>query len=114
MTDSESQYDFEFETRLHVPGGQDPIPLANGTFRFEKASHRIDTGVLFPVVLPRQPERGIMEVECRIRKVGDSEWISQSFPILVEVKHITAETPQAPPPPDVQDQRGPQAPPGTQ
>jgi len=108
-TDSESQYDFEFETRIHIPGGKDPIPMTNGMFRFDKVSHRIETAVLFPLDLPGKPEQGIMDIECRIRKVGDSEWISQSFPILVEVKNIASETPQALPS-ERQDQDGRQDP----
>ena len=72
-TDSESQYDFEFETRIHIPGGKDPIPMTNGMFRFDKVSHRIDTAVLFPLVLPGKPEKGMGLGETPVKRRVTSE-----------------------------------------
>jgi hypothetical protein len=71
---------FEFEIRVCLPTRGDWVSATSGTFSFSKKLHRFCV-TLF--LLPFQGT-GTMWVECRVRRTGTKEWVSQCYPILVE------------------------------
>jgi hypothetical protein len=83
--------EFEYELRAIVPAAQ-PVPglvagqaivgLAAGTFRFETPIHRFTAPFEQPVPVGLS---GTLWFESRIRKKGVEEWLSQAYPILVEI-----------------------------
>jgi len=51
-----------------------------GTKRF----FRVDAGLIF-TTQTRFKESGELVVECRLKKQGTEQWLSQSFPLGIEV-----------------------------
>jgi hypothetical protein len=79
----EDEYEFDF--RLVVPQGGEPIHLGGGRFKFGEPEprplHRFPA--TFETPLPFNGA-GLMRVESRIRKVGTEAWSSQDYPVIVE------------------------------
>ena len=77
--------EYEWEMALNFPPGG-PIPtfrLGAGRFKFEpnRPLHRFTVTVQGP--LPLGPP-GLLEAESKVRRVGDIDWQSQSYPIVIE------------------------------
>lgn len=83
--DSDSD-DFEFEAILHKPSDEIPFVLHRGEFRFlAGASYfRIDSGIIFTTET-KFTKSGAAVFENRIRKRGSDNWLSQQFPMEIEV-----------------------------
>jgi hypothetical protein len=81
----ESDFDgeFEFEIKGVFPGGREIslLPSSN-RFRFqrEKPRHRL-TIELPPPLFETAQESGTFLLECRIRKEGSADWLTQRYPI---------------------------------
>ncbi|OGQ82489.1 MAG: hypothetical protein A3F90_08870 [Deltaproteobacteria bacterium RIFCSPLOWO2_12_FULL_60_19] len=72
--------EFEFEVALSVPPTDREIVGGTGRFSFTKPLHRFFLDFFgLPIEGP-----GTLLVESRIRKVGDKEWLRQSYPIFLE------------------------------
>jgi hypothetical protein len=92
LLEGESPEDqYEYEMTIQPPGHNERI-VQNGVFRFEKRFFRFDMAILAnPETLPLA--NGILWIASRIRHPGH-DWISQSYPLVVEVFG------QNPPPPE--------------
>ncbi|HUT12635.1 MAG TPA: hypothetical protein VMY42_19220 [Thermoguttaceae bacterium] len=98
--DSEKEIEYEAEIRLFSPGSEEPAVLHPDNFRFgQHRFFRIDAlirpGLSGNETLKLELRDGIMRLECRIRPVGETEWLSQDYPIPVRVnrpKSSDAET----------------------
>ena len=94
MRNSEEAVDQEYDWEMSLnfpPGGQmSTLPLGAGRFRFDpnRPLHRFTVTVQGQ--LPLGPP-GLLVAESRLRKVGDTNWQSQTYPIVIE--------PFQPPPP---------------
>jgi len=87
--DAESEFDYEYRFIAYDPGqvpGQSNGKgiTAGGPFRFEKLFHRIDMMVQGAPPFS-DGGSGTSFIECIIRRVGETEWIRQSYPIYVEL-----------------------------
>jgi hypothetical protein len=91
-----SDQHFEFELVLYLPDppNQDrEIVCGNGRFAFATPVHRLTAT---PLPVPGFFGEGIMRVESRIRRAGETEWLAQQdFPIALKFGPD-----QAPGPPD--------------
>lgn len=81
--DDDPEDDYEFELAARAPGDTEENVFADGKFKFTKRNHRFNVhiGVHKPWT-----ESGMFVFISRIRKVGTTEWLSQDFPIHVDVK----------------------------
>lgn len=78
--------EFEMATRFVLPNGETQ-DLAQTPFRFgdpdpRKVLHR------FVLRFPQPPSfniPGLVLIESRIRRTGTEQWISQSYPLIIEV-----------------------------
>jgi len=79
--DTENQ-EFEYELVISLPHRQKKLSPGKGRFKFTKPLQRItvDIGGMLPII-----RSGLIKIQCRIRKVGDRKWLSQEYPIIVEV-----------------------------
>ena len=79
--------EFEEQVVFHLPGATDEVVAAEQRFRFddEMCIHRISLQMLGwpPMATP-----GLFRIECRVRPVGEEHWMSQEYPIVIEVVHI--------------------------
>jgi hypothetical protein len=73
---------FDYDVLIHRDSGIESV--ARGEFEFTKMFHRIDAGFRFTT--KTKSTSGLVDIECRIRKQGASEWLSQSFPLEIEVR----------------------------
>lgn len=80
--DDDPEDEYEFELAARAPGDADENVFGDGKFKFTKRLHRFN--VLIGVHKP-WTESGMFVFTSRIRRVGTSEWLSQEFPILVDV-----------------------------
>lgn len=71
---------FDYSIIVHSPE-KEPILRASGKFQFTKELHRfsVRTELTFAAQNP-----GMMLVQSQIRKVGESDWLNQEYPILVD------------------------------
>jgi hypothetical protein len=69
------EVNFEHQIVLHFPQTPEMI-IAQTPFSFTTTLHRIITT---PSVLPGSPGPGILRVEARIRRAGETEWIGHQF-----------------------------------
>src|SRR5262249_42351433 len=79
----ESGFDgeFEFEVRGIFPGGRETtLVLDRLRFQREKPRHRF-TIELPPPLFQTVQESGTFLLECRIRKEGSADWLTQRYPI---------------------------------
>lgn len=81
--DDSKDDEFDFEVILRKPEGEEKT-IQSGTFRFAKRFFRIDAGVMI-TTRSTFTQSGEMVLECKIRKQGTVPWLSQSFPIDIEV-----------------------------
>lgn len=72
----------EFELAVRDPNGVEQV-LTRAIFRFERPFHRIDILLFHP---PFSMIQGIHIVESRVRRTGTQNWVSQTYPVLVDVK----------------------------
>jgi hypothetical protein len=77
MRESGDLPDTQFENQLvlHFPE-QNEVVIANTLFSFVTTFNRILTP---PIVIPGFPGPGILKIESRLRKAGDSEWKCRQF-----------------------------------
>ncbi len=86
-TPSEDQY--EWEMSASFPGEKEPRAVGSGEIRFTHPFYRID--VLFQLILgdPLQAQvkmqTGIIRFTSRIRRKGDTDWLSQEYPVRLDV-----------------------------
>jgi hypothetical protein len=73
---------FDYEVLIHRDSGVELV--SRGEFEFTKMFHRIDAGFRFTT--KTKTTSGLVDIECRIRKRGTNDWLSQSFPLEVEVR----------------------------
>jgi len=82
--------EYESEFLLHLPGQQPESPPGfTGRFRFTQYFHRL----VLDLTLVRSPDAGgirfstpgILRVECRIRPIGGKDWLSQEYPIVLNL-----------------------------
>lgn len=80
--------DYEHESRLMVPG-KGEFDGHKGKFRFTKPYHRfaLHSALQIPGI-----ESGLLIFESRIRKVGDADWLTQSYSIAVTVQQGTPDS----------------------
>jgi hypothetical protein len=83
---SEGNDKFEVQVVIHLPGAPQEHVVANVEFIFATQFHRVfvTPGITFPGF----PAPGIMKIESRIRKVGQTNWMARQFfyIALVEVQ----------------------------
>lgn len=80
--DSDDGVEFEHEVAFSMPNTGSELVVLNHTFVFESFPC-----MRFNIKIPRFPgvrAPGIMYLTSRIRKKNATEWISQSYPIVVE------------------------------
>jgi hypothetical protein len=82
--DDESDDDqFESEFAIVTSGSQQEASVVKMEFSFEPGKQLFRGIALLDAPLPIDGA-GRMEILNRVRKVGDADWITQSYPILVE------------------------------
>jgi len=91
--ESEKEVEYETEVRLFPPGSDEPRSVFRANFRFgDYRFHRIDVAIR-----PGPPEvaglaikvrEGTMRLECRIRPVGEGDWLSQEYVIPFNVHRL--------------------------
>ena len=84
--------DFEHELQFLAPGTGELIAGAQNTFRFSrpderKSFQRFSGRFEMP---PMLKDEGILWVVSRVRKAGETEWIKQEYPIIVEKRDHSA------------------------
>ena len=79
--DDDPHQEYEHRLVIYLPGDEDGDVVGEGTFVFSRPLHR------FAATLHAKPfsRSGIFRVESRVRKIGAAEWLSQDYPIVVEV-----------------------------
>lgn len=75
--------EYEYELSFIAPDNA-TIDLNKGKFYFTKSRpiHRFVSSIQGPLPIK---SAGLMFAECKIRKVGDSGWLRQNYPIIVEI-----------------------------
>jgi len=84
---------FDYEVRIHQ-SGRDSETVASGEFSFAKMFHRIDAVFVFTTIT--KVISGIADIECRIRRRGATDWMTQSFPLGIEVLLVEATPAETP------------------
>src|SRR5437868_4455634 len=70
---------YECQIRLHYPGAErEPEPVAQTRLHFTRPFNRVTMRANLPLAFPAL---GLLRVECRIRREGDTDWLSQEYPI---------------------------------
>jgi hypothetical protein len=82
----EDSDDQEFEQRFHLylPPSDSRVILAKGKFKFQ-AGKQLNRSVLQMVGWPPINHSGVLRIEDMVRKLGDREWKTQEYRIVVEV-----------------------------
>jgi hypothetical protein len=73
--------EFEFDIKLYLPPDNTVFEAGSGKFLFAGEFQR--QIVKFTGFMPLVGA-GIMRVQARIRRVGDTQWIVQEYPLIVE------------------------------
>ncbi len=79
--DGDMDEPFEHETALLPPGADNEAVVTKGHFVFKTFVHRFLTRVMDPPI----GQSGTLHVEHRIRKVGQDNWLRQTYRIPVEL-----------------------------
>jgi len=97
----ESQQTYEFQTRMFVPGEEEPRVLHTGEFHFGGFRyHRLEVFFRGLPVIGSPPDalqqgivlrEGVLRFESRVRQRGAADWLSQEY--LVPVKVTPAQRP---------------------
>jgi hypothetical protein len=91
-TDNENQ-DFEHQMIFTIQPANEPIGIVPPSiFRFSKPFQRFTTLVNEPFAIDND---GMLIIESRVRAVGTEDWVSQTFPIIVEVVNQDVKAPIA-------------------
>ena len=86
LDEQESSDDlFDFELRF-LPPEMEPISVATHEFKIEKFFHRFK--VKFQGPLPTGEKTGVFWIEARAKKKENTEWVSQRYPIQLEIMKI--------------------------
>lgn len=80
--DPQGEVVYESEIAAHVEG-HDEVVVSTGQIVSNDAILRVTAEGVLPVT-PGFPRSGLYEIECRIRPVGQQEWLRQSYPIIFE------------------------------
>lgn len=88
-TSGDEGQQFEFETVLILPPDQQEVKAASGVFAFEKLRHRF-TVRMMGLIPFRGP--GTCWVESRVRQVGATEWLKQSFSLILQADDQVQDT----------------------
>ena len=87
--------DKEFEHEIVFPITRDGKEASHKTDTFSFPSETLFQRFLVTVVgIPYAGETGVIEIVSRLRAVGDNEWKTQSYPLLVEVEELREITDQ--------------------
>lgn len=83
---------FDSQLRLHFPGTSDPRILGENSFSFSARFQR------FSIILQMGGgvEPGVLLIEHRIRRAGDEQWLSQTYPIPVEETKVPDQSASCP------------------
>ena len=73
--------EFEYKLIIFLPPNNKEIEVGAGRFKFSKPLHRFTINILGP--LPFEGP-GMMNVQSKIRKEGDQDWLKQEYPIVLE------------------------------
>jgi len=85
----------EWEMVASFPGENEPRTMGSGRFRFTLPFQRFD--ILFQTVhgdaslAEIRLQRGVIRFTSRVRRLGDTEWLSQEYGIPLDV--VSAEQP---------------------
>ena len=78
----DSDQEYEFEILLKRPDQEQPVSMTPGTFKFTMPNQRFN--VHFAQMEPFT-QSGDLVFTSRIRPVGTTEWLTQDYPIRVDV-----------------------------
>ena len=73
--------EYEFELWVKIPEQEWSYRAVNGKFTFEQQFQRLDAFLQGPPFA----KAGLLLVENKIRKVGQQKWLSQTYPIILQV-----------------------------
>jgi len=76
--------EYEFEMNVAVPPDANRQQLMAGRFHFEGGKPFYRISVLFDGP-PPIAAGGVMIAESKLRKVGDESWLSQTFPVVIDL-----------------------------
>jgi hypothetical protein len=81
--EDDTAQEYEFEVRL-LPAAGSAQNVTRGRFQFDPARpfHRVALDLLGPSPFTGP---GVNRLECRLREVGAENWLTQDYPILVEM-----------------------------
>lgn len=82
--DPEAEYEFELAVR--VPGASEPKIISKGSFVFRKAMHQFMSRMKIDWAAA-----GTFLFISRIRKVGDTDWMYQDYPMEISVIDLSGE-----------------------
>ena len=82
----EGDDDREFEGEMAVLAGEKEIGRAASNFRFTPGKILYRFNLEFPVFSLSTNDGGWIEIQSRVRPVGETEWLTQSYPFICEVE----------------------------
>ena len=83
--DLEQQFDYVLSVRL--PGDEQEHIVNEGDVTFTSRRHRF----IGRVIMGSPKEQGTILVESRIRRKGQTEWLTQTYPVDVSIKRVASE-----------------------
>lgn len=78
---------FEAALRIVNPNGEEKVLPVSAPFSFEKELHRIIVNLTIGLDARTTISDGLLQLQSRIRKVGESDWIeSMVYPVRIDVR----------------------------
>jgi hypothetical protein len=89
MRSEEDPLDAEYEYQIigHSAASADEWMGPTGRFHFTLPFQRI----IAEIEIPGVPPPGVYHVECRIRALGESDWLKQDYPLIFRLAPSPAE-----------------------
>lgn len=78
--DPDKSREFEYEVLALLPPTGSEFTLRKGTFIFNRPFKRLTAKIIKPIPF----EEGVLTVQCRVRLLGENQWIVQETPIVIE------------------------------
>jgi hypothetical protein len=78
---------FEYQVSLTFPDGIN-LQIGSGQFAFVSQNYRITALLLGGLPWVPSGDSGAMVADARVRRLGDSEWSSQTYPIMLEIAQV--------------------------